>query len=632
MLRSLRGRWWRLVSRIEDEDGVTLIEVLIAGFVLTVAVLALASVASTSLASLRDARERDRATAAASSALESVRAMDYDEIAMRTDGDWASGDEDLVAQSGTDHLFDHDGDGTHTEHIWHTPAGRLSPYLCTSETEDCPFNPPADTRVSTRVFVTWYPGPTDQQGKRVTAVAVWEDPAFSQPRQVRMSTVISPASRGMPAPAFEVLPDFLSHTYDRVAVQTQHERCFDHTLNNFGARDSYDVVPGDTSDGWSPGTDSWTWTGTVGDRQVQWHFRAELQPSGVPDDDPDIEMAADGAQSLSSAFVLDTGDSARISFCYTPGEAQPPGNDDVFDWFAPRVRSQFDPGVFQDVEHRIDVEWDSFPLFLHHHPRVEDGIYARPIKTRDAVTLDDGDFPAVALFDQMPMNESLPPQLSSLPNYDLGFQYTSSGSEGGVSWEADATFQPETWPIRSGTFLPPSHVPISGLLDPLLPLTDLLEVNTEDLDEVAQPGELFAAEWDYQFPSEVAPLTLGGTSSLRLWASYDPGGSSPPPRSRDCLRAELVRNPGPDGGGTVVASGTLNAEARPNWIEREITLDWVGDTTFQTGDYLRLRVWVDGYVIGSLIYDDYRCVGTHIAYGAEVSAPEFVASLTSTVR
>jgi type II secretory pathway pseudopilin PulG len=76
---SQHTRWWHL---IDDEDGLGLIEVMVATFILGVALLALASVGTTSLVSLRVTRDREQATNAASAAIEAARSRDFSGLAL----------------------------------------------------------------------------------------------------------------------------------------------------------------------------------------------------------------------------------------------------------------------------------------------------------------------------------------------------------------------------------------------------------------------------------------------------------------------------------------------------------------------------------------------------------------------
>ncbi|MEX0651804.1 MAG: prepilin-type N-terminal cleavage/methylation domain-containing protein, partial [Actinomycetota bacterium] len=66
--------------RFRLEEGITLVEVIIAMFILSVALLAMASTATSSLISLAGSRDREQATNAASAAIERARALDFTDL------------------------------------------------------------------------------------------------------------------------------------------------------------------------------------------------------------------------------------------------------------------------------------------------------------------------------------------------------------------------------------------------------------------------------------------------------------------------------------------------------------------------------------------------------------------------
>lgn len=80
-------RFCRLRARAWDgEQGLGLVEVMVAVMVLTIAVLALASGAVQSLASLGESRQRQQGTIAATKSIETVRSYPYDRIALQNNG------------------------------------------------------------------------------------------------------------------------------------------------------------------------------------------------------------------------------------------------------------------------------------------------------------------------------------------------------------------------------------------------------------------------------------------------------------------------------------------------------------------------------------------------------------------
>src|SRR5690606_12824009 len=75
----------RLSARLCADDGISLVEVLVAIFMLAVGVLALAGVATANLASLARSEVRQDAYNAASQSIEQLRAYHWDEVALHPD-------------------------------------------------------------------------------------------------------------------------------------------------------------------------------------------------------------------------------------------------------------------------------------------------------------------------------------------------------------------------------------------------------------------------------------------------------------------------------------------------------------------------------------------------------------------
>jgi len=169
MGRSLRG-----------EAGLSVMEVVVSAAILATSLLAVAGLLTTSLATLRDARDRQLATVAASRALESARALTFDDLVM------ASVD---APPTGT---FDPDGDA----------AGLTAEVVCHNLLTDClrssgavvgdPYWSAVDA-LTLRTYVTWVPaastGGVPGLAKRITAVATWH--ARAQDRELRQSTIVA---------------------------------------------------------------------------------------------------------------------------------------------------------------------------------------------------------------------------------------------------------------------------------------------------------------------------------------------------------------------------------------------------------------------------------------------------------
>lgn len=173
--------WWR--RRLDGDAGLSLVEIIIAAFVLTVAILGLASAAISALRGLSDAQMRQQATALAAESLEVARSYDFDDLAMR-DGDssvpspGAAFDplegaiDDLdPAGEGEDLLIDGDGAVRWQDGSPHLEEGTFE----------------------LRTYVT---EPDDHDGVlRVTALVEYTVPGGG--REVRFSTFIADAERGV---------------------------------------------------------------------------------------------------------------------------------------------------------------------------------------------------------------------------------------------------------------------------------------------------------------------------------------------------------------------------------------------------------------------------------------------------
>lgn len=196
----IRGAFRRLH---ESDDGVSLIEALVAVLILATAILALVATAATSTVSLRLSRDRQQATQTASAALESVRDMSWDTIALA----------DTPAPPGS---FE-------TEPTVTAATGPLAHVL-------------TNGRFRTTLYVTWADAPTNTL-KRVTAITAWED--RGEFREVRESTLVAIAERGLPVPNFMISPN----TSAQQAVEGVPV-CFPYSVVNLGEKDSYSFEGG----------------------------------------------------------------------------------------------------------------------------------------------------------------------------------------------------------------------------------------------------------------------------------------------------------------------------------------------------------------------------------------------------
>jgi type II secretory pathway pseudopilin PulG len=223
-----RNRWWHL---LDEEAGLGLIEILIAMFILSVGLLALASVGTSSLISLRVTRDREQATNAASAAIESVRTRNYDLIALTP----ASVDLSRIPAAAR-------------------PAGSggscfgNEPVVTDASTQPVPFVQDVGHLDGIEVFTvvtyadaTCTPASTSDL-KRVTAIATWTDRGVI--RFVTQETLVVAAGRGLEVPRFEVRPPGSEVHATRAFLsdpdETDKRRCAEHQLRNLGGEDSYD--------------------------------------------------------------------------------------------------------------------------------------------------------------------------------------------------------------------------------------------------------------------------------------------------------------------------------------------------------------------------------------------------------
>lgn len=216
----------------------TLIELMVAIFILAVAILAIAGTAASSIQSVRVSRDRDVATSAASGAIEAARAIEFERLALNSSNSF-TGD---ARVTGSPPTFAHDE--SNYEPLAVSSSGAIAPYTCT------PADPGACTstwfdgygafssRHTVSIYVTDYDDPTiagSRDGRRITAIASWRDSGVT--RTVRQSTIVAEATRGVGVPDFTVEPSDLSST-----VPEGRAICFvDHLLQNFGVPDTYDL-------------------------------------------------------------------------------------------------------------------------------------------------------------------------------------------------------------------------------------------------------------------------------------------------------------------------------------------------------------------------------------------------------
>ena len=157
----------RARARLDDEAGLGLVEIVIAVFILTVGLAALAATAIPALGSLQNSRDRQAATAMATASLERARTYPMSQLAMDSglepcpsdlieldrDGDLAETpvcDSDGLVNDGSPH--------------WYESAGRTARTYVTNVEEA-----PGARRVT--VVVSWQRGNQDFEVRSSTVVA-----------------------------------------------------------------------------------------------------------------------------------------------------------------------------------------------------------------------------------------------------------------------------------------------------------------------------------------------------------------------------------------------------------------------------------------------------------------------------
>lgn len=362
----------------------TLIEVLVAVFILAVAVVALASTAVSSLAAVRLGRDRQNATQLASTTLEEVRGLSFENVLLDTADSppnlYNAATNTVCATQGGDCELVVSAAGGPIDHI--VTQGKLT----------------------ATTYVTEVAGVGAKQ-LRITVVVTWRDTDTTH--TVRQQTLVAEATRGLPAPSFTVSPSAPSGT----GVETE-TICIDHTIANRGEKDSY----------------SWRLFGTNQSTGVLEPGQSQTRDVNEPDDSGNVTTVTREGYRLQSTshgahwfgwaqFAVPptgslqpmedtTGDlrpdspvevpalgSARIRFCYTPlspaGLKEGTATDFVV---TPRIYSAFDESVTtasqgNEITNRIQVVSPNTALYLH-----EDAVFdtVRPLNTDPTMTQPDG--------------------------------------------------------------------------------------------------------------------------------------------------------------------------------------------------------------------------------------------------
>jgi type II secretory pathway pseudopilin PulG len=373
-----------LRARLGDQAGIGLVEVIMAIFILAVALLALGSTALTSLSSLRDTRDREQATNAASAAIEDARSRDFADIA-HTAGDidpsrLPPGIDPSVATTSCFGMTD--------------PGERI---VFDAVASPVPFERTAGNggAITVHTIVTYENtdcASTDRSPlKRITVIASWRN-GPDRPVVVQ-ETQVTAVARGLPVPRFELRPSEatvrFSEPFLTDGTEPDLRRCVEHTLLNLGAEDGYDFAV-ESADPLTPVIRWDTYAYDVGG----WRASAFLERSedvaasrggAPPPADDDRFTVAAGSQRPVSDLRLGSRESALLTVCWEPVNT-PITVDDIPDPVDLSVvmRSRFDERQEREVTNLIRIGSDftdpggipGDPLYLFEdvdfqaHPRI----------------------------------------------------------------------------------------------------------------------------------------------------------------------------------------------------------------------------------------------------------------------
>lgn len=351
-MERLRRRWWRLTAA---EDGLGLIELVMAMFIMAVALTALASVVLSSIVSLRDTRDREQATNTATAAIEHLRARDFRDLLHDADTDLTTLPADVQTQL--------DVEGTQclaAEPLVTDAVGDPAPVHQVGGDQD---------RFDVYTVITYLDEETSECSdgvinrdlKRVVSLARWED--RGEVSWVRQETQIAAADRGLPVPNFRLRPAEQTLVMTSSEAEGSTRACLPHQLRNLGAADSYEWALTDTNKDGSPLRASETAYETPGSSDNQhWVLEGylELDPddSSVPADDA-IMSDPDGTGRMHSDVTVPSGEEARFTICYEAASDE----SEAFDLDI-TVFSRFDGRRTAESVHSVSVTGAPTNLYL----------------------------------------------------------------------------------------------------------------------------------------------------------------------------------------------------------------------------------------------------------------------------
>lgn len=168
------------MQKIDDESGITLVEIMVSILILGVVLTAFFGVLARNLRSLSDSQARQEASFVASQVIETLRELPVSSARMA-----ASYDPTLVSCGGTNGQVDVHGDGSVCEPL------DIDPFIDLNRIdESAPWTGSSDA-VTYATYATTAAG-TDSV--RVTVVVDYE--LTDGPKQVRRSTLVSKVNRG----------------------------------------------------------------------------------------------------------------------------------------------------------------------------------------------------------------------------------------------------------------------------------------------------------------------------------------------------------------------------------------------------------------------------------------------------
>lgn len=231
----------RLRRRVRGEDGLSLVETVVAIGLLSVVMMALLASSVYAVRATVDGRQNQQAGDYLNEAVEAVRSLDYGAVVMRT-ADLA-GDPQLVTTGGVTR-FD---PGTGPEPVDASDVGAVTPHVEARNTDNGVY--------TVRRYVTVPAGTaTNAQGipavRRLTVQVSWETRSGTRRRTV--STLVTNTRRGLPLPYFRLAYNGPASVVAGVPTQYRNPATdvdFGFALTNLGARDAWTISA--STSGWS---------------------------------------------------------------------------------------------------------------------------------------------------------------------------------------------------------------------------------------------------------------------------------------------------------------------------------------------------------------------------------------------